>query len=220
MRVCLFRSLPAQVSTWFANARRRLKKENKVTWSPRACKSSDDRGCEDDSDDAEKEASKDKDTPGEQPLLHASVSRSACLLSSASALLSLSLQTSSAQSCRATSRTSTCLSQTLQTVNRGRRFFLRTVARVKSRSSRTATPRNLSTGKTGCRQSVPNSHPSTSRTRPSTPTQAFKAQKPSPKSGPSLTLPHLWRAPCRPSTPPACCLPLAPPPLPTPPPCP
>ena len=24
-----------QVSTWFANARRRLKKENKMTWSPR-----------------------------------------------------------------------------------------------------------------------------------------------------------------------------------------
>lgn len=57
---------PAQVSTWFANARRRLKKENKVTWSPRACKSSDDRGCEDDSDDAEKEAGNDKDIPGEQ----------------------------------------------------------------------------------------------------------------------------------------------------------
>lgn len=24
-----------QVSTWFANARRRLKKENKMTWTPR-----------------------------------------------------------------------------------------------------------------------------------------------------------------------------------------
>lgn len=54
------------MSTWFANARRRLKKENKVTWSPRACKSSDDRGCEEDSDDAEKETSNDKDIPGEQ----------------------------------------------------------------------------------------------------------------------------------------------------------
>ncbi|XP_029586990.1 iroquois-class homeodomain protein IRX-4b [Salmo trutta] len=42
-----------QVSTWFANARRRLKKENKVTWSPRANKSSDERGCEDDSDGVE-----------------------------------------------------------------------------------------------------------------------------------------------------------------------
>lgn len=25
-----------QVSTWFANARRRLKKENKMTWSPKS----------------------------------------------------------------------------------------------------------------------------------------------------------------------------------------
>ncbi|KAM6959160.1 iroquois-class homeodomain protein IRX-4b [Aplochiton taeniatus] len=42
-----------QVSTWFANARRRLKKENKVTWSPRANKSSDDRCCDEDSDGGE-----------------------------------------------------------------------------------------------------------------------------------------------------------------------
>lgn len=55
----------SQVSTWFANARRRLKKENKVTWSPRACKSSDDRGCDDDSDEAEKPLKSDKDLPGE-----------------------------------------------------------------------------------------------------------------------------------------------------------
>lgn len=55
---------PTQVSTWFANARRRLKKENKVTWSPRACKSSDDRGCDDDSDEAEKPIKNDKDRPG------------------------------------------------------------------------------------------------------------------------------------------------------------
>lgn len=31
-----------QVSTWFANARRRLKKENKMTWSPKN-KAGDDR---------------------------------------------------------------------------------------------------------------------------------------------------------------------------------
>lgn len=38
-----------QVSTWFANARRRLKKENKMTWSPRnRC------GDDDDDDDADK----------------------------------------------------------------------------------------------------------------------------------------------------------------------
>lgn len=57
-------SFPTQVSTWFANARRRLKKENKVTWSPRACKSSEDRGCDDDSDEAEKTLKNDKDRPG------------------------------------------------------------------------------------------------------------------------------------------------------------
>lgn len=40
-----------QVSTWFANARRRLKKENKMTWSPRK-KSGDKKldGKDDDSD--------------------------------------------------------------------------------------------------------------------------------------------------------------------------
>lgn len=53
MLAIITRMTLTQVSTWFANARRRLKKENKVTWSPRACKSSDDRGC-DDSDEAEK----------------------------------------------------------------------------------------------------------------------------------------------------------------------
>ena len=37
-----------QVSTWFANARRRLKKENKMTWSPR--NRSEDDGDNDDSD--------------------------------------------------------------------------------------------------------------------------------------------------------------------------
>ncbi|XP_036421535.1 iroquois-class homeodomain protein IRX-4b [Colossoma macropomum] len=41
-----------QVSTWFANARRRLKKENKMTWSPRN-KTSDEKGCDEDSDDVE-----------------------------------------------------------------------------------------------------------------------------------------------------------------------
>ena len=51
-----------QVSTWFANARRRLKKENKMTWSPRnRCGEKKDGGdgsdsdCEgmDDDDDSE-----------------------------------------------------------------------------------------------------------------------------------------------------------------------
>uniref|UniRef100_A0A8C2BTY9 Iroquois homeobox 4b n=1 Tax=Cyprinus carpio TaxID=7962 RepID=A0A8C2BTY9_CYPCA len=39
-----------QVSTWFANARRRLKKENKMTWSPRN-KTSDEKECDDDQKD-------------------------------------------------------------------------------------------------------------------------------------------------------------------------
>ncbi|CAK6961037.1 iroquois-class homeodomain protein IRX-4b [Scomber scombrus] len=66
MLAIITRMTLTQVSTWFANARRRLKKENKVTWSPRACKSSDDRGCDDDSDEAEKPLKNDKELP-DQP---------------------------------------------------------------------------------------------------------------------------------------------------------
>uniref|UniRef100_A0A3Q1HS21 Homeobox domain-containing protein n=1 Tax=Anabas testudineus TaxID=64144 RepID=A0A3Q1HS21_ANATE len=53
MLAIITRMTLTQVSTWFANARRRLKKENKVTWSPRACKSSDDRAHDDDSEESE-----------------------------------------------------------------------------------------------------------------------------------------------------------------------
>uniref|UniRef100_A0A3P9J2U3 Iroquois homeobox 4b n=1 Tax=Oryzias latipes TaxID=8090 RepID=A0A3P9J2U3_ORYLA len=63
MLAIITRMTLTQVSTWFANARRRLKKENKVTWSPRACKSSDDRGHEDDSDEAERPLKRDEDLP-------------------------------------------------------------------------------------------------------------------------------------------------------------
>uniref|UniRef100_A0A3P9HHI3 Iroquois homeobox 4b n=1 Tax=Oryzias latipes TaxID=8090 RepID=A0A3P9HHI3_ORYLA len=66
MLAIITRMTLTQVSTWFANARRRLKKENKVTWSPRACKSSDDRGHEDDSDEAERPLKRDEDLP-DQP---------------------------------------------------------------------------------------------------------------------------------------------------------
>ncbi|XP_075968821.1 iroquois-class homeodomain protein IRX-4b [Anarhichas minor] len=66
MLAIITRMTLTQVSTWFANARRRLKKENKVTWSPRACKSSDDRGCDDDSDEAEKPLKNNKDLPDQQ----------------------------------------------------------------------------------------------------------------------------------------------------------
>uniref|UniRef100_A0A672N5L8 Iroquois-class homeodomain protein irx-4-A-like n=1 Tax=Sinocyclocheilus grahami TaxID=75366 RepID=A0A672N5L8_SINGR len=41
-----------QVSTWFANARRRLKKENKMTWPPRS-KGSDDKKYDEDDEDEE-----------------------------------------------------------------------------------------------------------------------------------------------------------------------
>lgn len=81
MNLCSFLTstpfLP-QVSTWFANARRRLKKENKVTWSPRACKSSDDRGCDDDSDEAEKPLKNDKDLPGKRDLNESVILHFAC----------------------------------------------------------------------------------------------------------------------------------------------
>ncbi len=40
-----------QVSTWFANARRRLKKENKMTWSPRNRPGDDDDDLADDAND-------------------------------------------------------------------------------------------------------------------------------------------------------------------------
>ena len=48
-----------QVSTWFANARRRLKKENKMTWSPR--NRSDEDGNKLDSDDDDDDDKKDDD---------------------------------------------------------------------------------------------------------------------------------------------------------------
>ncbi|KAJ3608924.1 hypothetical protein NHX12_023452 [Muraenolepis orangiensis] len=66
MLAIITRMTLTQVSTWFANARRRLKKENKVTWSPRACKSSEDRGCEEDSEGGREEAAPgQKDPHGE-----------------------------------------------------------------------------------------------------------------------------------------------------------
>ncbi|XP_071537306.1 uncharacterized protein [Panulirus ornatus] len=49
-----------QVSTWFANARRRLKKENKMTWEPRS-KTDDDEDDDDDKDDEKIDDKDDKD---------------------------------------------------------------------------------------------------------------------------------------------------------------
>ena len=48
-----------QVSTWFANARRRLKKENKMTWSPR-------NRCADDDDDGDKSNDEDNDNDNDK----------------------------------------------------------------------------------------------------------------------------------------------------------
>ncbi|XP_060073777.1 iroquois-class homeodomain protein IRX-6-like [Ylistrum balloti] len=51
-----------QVSTWFANARRRLKKENKMTWSPRnRCGDGDDDDDNEKLDDDDEDCEKEKD---------------------------------------------------------------------------------------------------------------------------------------------------------------
>lgn len=44
-----------QVSTWFANARRRLKKENKMTWEPKNKTDDDDEAVVSDADSKEKD---------------------------------------------------------------------------------------------------------------------------------------------------------------------
>lgn len=53
-----------QVSTWFANARRRLKKENKMTWEPKNRVDDDDANIVDDDDDDNK-STDGKDLLGE-----------------------------------------------------------------------------------------------------------------------------------------------------------
>jgi len=50
-----------QVSTWFANARRRLKKENKMTWSPRNRTDEDGNKLDSDDEDDGKDDDKDRD---------------------------------------------------------------------------------------------------------------------------------------------------------------
>nr|KAI8763337.1 iroquois-class homeodomain protein IRX-6-like [Biomphalaria glabrata] len=56
-----------QVSTWFANARRRLKKENKMTWSPRNKPGDNDDVDDDDSKDKGDNADSDDETMGKSP---------------------------------------------------------------------------------------------------------------------------------------------------------
>lgn len=53
-----------QVSTWFANARRRLKKENKMTWSPRnRCGERKDVGDSSDIEDIDLDINSDDEKP-------------------------------------------------------------------------------------------------------------------------------------------------------------
>lgn len=53
-----------QVSTWFANARRRLKKENKMTWEPKNKTDDDDDAMVSDNDDKDKEDDDKRDETG------------------------------------------------------------------------------------------------------------------------------------------------------------
>ncbi|XP_035707459.1 homeobox protein araucan isoform X2 [Folsomia candida] len=53
-----------QVSTWFANARRRLKKENKMTWEPKNNKSEDDDDDIKDDDDDDNSSTAPASSPG------------------------------------------------------------------------------------------------------------------------------------------------------------
>ena len=57
-----------QVSTWFANARRRLKKENKMTWEPRNRVEDEDNNNED--DDSGRKSVDDKDRLGKFKIQH------------------------------------------------------------------------------------------------------------------------------------------------------
>lgn len=68
-----------QVSTWFANARRRLKKENKMTWEPRNKADADDSGTEDKKDD--EDTMDDRTTSVQDPMRRSDPSRSYCSLS-------------------------------------------------------------------------------------------------------------------------------------------
>lgn len=54
-----------QVSTWFANARRRLKKENKMTWEPKNKTDDDDEALVSDNEDKEKDDEEKREENGE-----------------------------------------------------------------------------------------------------------------------------------------------------------
>lgn len=53
-----------QVSTWFANARRRLKKENKMTWEPKNKTDDDEEAMASDNEDKEKDDDEKREESG------------------------------------------------------------------------------------------------------------------------------------------------------------
>lgn len=53
-----------QVSTWFANARRRLKKENKMTWEPKNKTDDDDEALVSDNEEKEKDEEDKREDAG------------------------------------------------------------------------------------------------------------------------------------------------------------
>lgn len=61
-----------QVSTWFANARRRLKKENKMTWEPKNKTDDDDDAMvsDDEKDKDDMDDSKSREHKGKCKILH------------------------------------------------------------------------------------------------------------------------------------------------------
>ena len=65
------------MSTWFANARRRLKKENKMTWEPKNKLDDEDVDVSDDDDkdkDDDKHGKHEKDSFPEPPFIWKSIS--------------------------------------------------------------------------------------------------------------------------------------------------
>ncbi|KAF3833697.1 hypothetical protein F7725_024901 [Dissostichus mawsoni] len=178
MLAIITRMTLTQVSTWFANARRRLKKENKVTWSPRPCKSSDDRGCDEDSDEAEKPLKSDKDLP-DQPCADLQ-----------SDLEDFDLLESDGSDCEPKPQ------------------FLREDSDANpntelSHGHLAHNPDNTRHGKDRLSPDCPQTVQQQNNTFYANPDPRSTESKP--KTGPSLTLLRHWTAACSQNTPPACC---------------
>lgn len=63
-----------QVSTWFANARRRLKKENKMTWEPKNKTDDDEEAMASDTEDKEKDDDEKREESGKFSVQHYHIS--------------------------------------------------------------------------------------------------------------------------------------------------